>query len=585
MNDYSRNWFNKLFNSRAQKNPENPGKYTSVAGPSIESPHKKGDLIGQKYMVHQIIGKGGFGIVYLVSYQNRGFALKTFQAQYLADQEIRARFHKEASVWIELGSHPNLVTAYLVDEISGMLCIVMEYIVPNEEGLNSLEGYMHRRPPDLAQSLYWALQICSGMEYAFSRGVRAHRDLKPANIMISQDKTARITDFGLAGVLTESPGRQESSQTVLSGQTMRGIGFGTPTYMPPEQFENAAGCDQRSDIYSLGIILYQLASGGRVPFTAPVQNDYWQAMQRLHGSSPVPGLNSPLFPIIQHCLEKSPGKRYQTFGELRKDLEILLQTQTGEKFTAPQAEELKARDWTNKSYSLHKLGRFQEAVDCLDKALELDPRDVAAWTNRGNSLNSLGRYDEAVLSLNQALELDPNDSAAWQNKGMSLSRLGRYAEALDCFDKAIAIDPFHADAWIWMNKANCLNCLGRSQEAIRCCDKALEIDPRDPDIWFNKGFTLKQMSKLEDIIPLPGVVSHSLNSKRDYEDGISCFDQALALDPRYANAWYQKALLHHAFGFFHEEADAFRHFLKLTPPQNREQIEYARKRLSESGDL
>ena len=87
------------------------------------------------------------------------------------------------------------------------LYIAMEYIAPNEEGLNSLEGYLQRRPPDLAQSLRWAIQVCHGMEYAYSKGVRAHRDLKPANIMISQDMTAKITDFGLAGEISESPAK------------------------------------------------------------------------------------------------------------------------------------------------------------------------------------------------------------------------------------------------------------------------------------------------------------------------------------------------------------------------------------------
>src|SRR5450830_1782847 len=96
--------------------------------------YKKGDFIGQEYEVYGILGKGGCGVVYLVYSHELGevYALKTFQDEFLADQEVRERFRREASVWVELGRHPYLVHAYFVDEISGRLYIGMEYIAPNE---------------------------------------------------------------------------------------------------------------------------------------------------------------------------------------------------------------------------------------------------------------------------------------------------------------------------------------------------------------------------------------------------------------------------------------------------------------------
>src|SRR5450830_549502 len=260
------------------------------------APYKKGDFIGQKYEVYRILDKGGCGVVYLVYSHELGevYALKTFLDKYLANQEIRKRFHKEASVWVELGRHPYLVHAYFVDEISGRFYISMEYITPNRDQLNSLDGYLQRQPPDLVQTLRWAIQICHGMEYAYSKGVRAHRDLKPANIMIAQDKTAKITDFGLAGVITGFMAMRASGlgSTGLFGRTMLGTGFGTPAYMPPEQFDNAAGCDERSDIYSFGIVLYQMTAGGRLPFPVSIGMD-WQTMRRLQLEAPVPRLDSP----------------------------------------------------------------------------------------------------------------------------------------------------------------------------------------------------------------------------------------------------------------------------------------------------
>jgi serine/threonine protein kinase len=182
--------------------------------------YKKGDVIGQKYEVYDVLGKGGFGIVYLVYSQQTGlvYALKTFQDKFLSDALRRERFRKEASVWVDLERHPYLVKAHWVDEVAGRLFIAMEHIAPGEDGLNTLEGYLQHRPPDLAQSLRWAIQFCYGMEYAYSRGIRCHRDIKPSNIMVSQDKTVKITDFGLAGVLVPAQAMSGIRSSVQQGR-------------------------------------------------------------------------------------------------------------------------------------------------------------------------------------------------------------------------------------------------------------------------------------------------------------------------------------------------------------------------------
>ena len=238
----------------------------------------------------------------------------------------------------------------------------MEHIAPNDEGLNTLEEYLKRRPPDLAQSLRWAIQFCHGMEHAYSKGIKAHRDIKPANIMIGQDKAVKISDFGLAGFIGTSKAFSNikiNPQRNISGdeyQTMEGSTFGTPPYMPPEQFENAAGCDERSDIYSFGVVLYQMASGGKLPFLpdmsessgANVFNDWYM----LHCKASIPRLKSPLNPIIQKCLEKESKKRYQSFKELRAYIEVMLKQLTGEIVKPPQMEELAAWELFNKGISL-----------------------------------------------------------------------------------------------------------------------------------------------------------------------------------------------------------------------------------------
>jgi len=555
--------------------------------------YKKGDFIGQKYQVYGVLGKGGFGIVYLVySHETKSvYALKTFRDEYLEDEQTRKRFRKEAQVWVDLERHPYLVRASFVDEISGRLYIGMEYIAPDEHGLNSLAGYLRRRPPDLVQSLRWAIQFCYGMEYAYSKGIRSHRDIKPDNIMVSQGETVKITDFGLAGVIGPSgtiSGVRLNVHGVkvgLSCQTMEGTGFGTPTYMPPEQFTNAAGCDQRSDIYAFGVVLYQMASGGKLPFLAPLPKDdseteakrFWKDMYRLHSTASVPRLDSPLSQIIQHCLEKEPARRFQSFRELRDNLEPLLKHQVGEVIRPPDLKAFEAWEWGNKGVSFDRLGRYEDAIRCYDKVLELEPRDAKAWNNKGSSLASLGRYDEAIRCCDKALELEPRLAQAWSNKGLSLANLNCYDEAIRCCDKALELDPRYAAAWT--NKGGSLAKLGRYAEATRCFDKALEINPQFAMAWSNKGNSLASLGRYDEAIRCYdkalelnprdvaawGNKGDSLDSLGRYEEAICCYDKVLKLDPRDAKAWYNKGISFASLGRYDEAIRCYDKALELNP--------------------
>ena len=528
--EYCGNCGKKLDKAPPEENLQKPplsAPETQVhSRPELLTPYKKGSFIGQRYEVQRELGHGGFGIVYLVYTQEtkRVYALKTFRDEYLKDTETRNMFRREASIWIELERHPYIVQAYFVDEVAGRLYIAMEYVAPNEMGLNSLEGYLQRQPPDLSQSLRWAIQFCYGMEYAYSKGIHCHRDIKPANIMISKDKTVKITDFGIAGVL---------------GSTMEGKGIGTPTHMPPEQFINAAACDKRSDIYAFGIVLHQMATGGRLPFLASSPLE----MLRLHSQEPVPRLNSPLSSIIQRCLEKRPERRYQTFEELRAALEQLLKGQTGETVKIPTPVDFEGWEWSNKGLSLNNLGRFNEAIKCFDTALEINPRDTVAWNDKGTSFYSLGRFNEAIKCYDRALEINPKLVEPWTNKGISLHSLGRFNEAINCYDKALEIDPQSPIAW--NNKGIGFNSLGRFDEAIKCFDKALEIDPQLPGAWSNKGTSF-----------------HSLGH---FNEAINCYDKALEIDPQLADAWSSKGFGFNSLGRFDEAMKCCDKALEINP--------------------
>jgi len=174
--------------------------------------------------------------------------------------------------------------------------------------------------------------------------------------------------------------------------------------------------------------------------------------------------------------------------------------------------------WHNKGVDLAKLGKYEEAIACYDKALEIDPKDESAWYNKGVDLAKLGKYEEAIACYDKALEINPKKESAWCNKGWTLGELGKYEEAIACYDKALEIDPKKESAWY--NKGIDLGELGKYEEAIVCYDKALEINPKKESAWYNKGIDLGELGK--------------------YEEAIACYDKALEINPKKESAWYAK---------------------------------------------
>jgi tetratricopeptide (TPR) repeat protein len=529
-------------------------------------PYKKGDFIGQDYEVSDVLGIGGFGIVYLVYSHGMKevFAMKTFRDEFFEDPLAKKRFKKEAEIWINLDRHPYIARAHFINEISSRLFIVMEYIAPDELGLNTLQDYLDQKPPNFAQSLHWSIQFCYGMEYAYAKGIKAHRDIKPSNILISRDETVKIADFGLAGVIGSSrlvSGIKldiQQNKVGFSLQTIDGNGFGTPTHMPPEQFINAAGCDERSDIYSFGIVLYQMATGGKLPFLAQFPKDnseeesirFWQDMYTLHRKTPVPRIDSRLFPIIFRCLEKDPSYRYFTFKELRKDLEKLLKQQTGEVIKMPEQKELEAWELSNKGASLTVLKRYDEALICLDHALSINPQnaliqDAHIWYNKGTIYYELGNIDEALSCYDEALRINPHDISILLNLGSALHRLNRFKEAIGCYDRALKINPNYALAWA--NKGQSFERLGLNNEAIQSYDNALKINPRDARILANKGSNLV-------ILKL-------------FDEAITCSKEAIKINPNEAYAWLNKGLSEEKLGKRKDAIISFKNFLQLAPKE------------------
>lgn len=284
-----------------------------------------GDKI-KHYEIISPIGKGGMGEVYLAqdSILDRRVAIKFLPESMQKDSGARIRLLREAKAAASL-DHPFICKIYETGEIDGKAYIVMEYI----EGKDLREKFDEGLLP-LRDALQMTLEIAEALEKAHENGI-IHRDLKPANIMHTAQGHVKVMDFGLAKQIL--PGGDEESITktlTQAPETERGAIVGTLAYMSPEQARGEK-IDARSDIFSLGIILYEMASG-KHPFSKPSAIETLSSI--LRDSTPAlsikPKMVNPLLtPILRRALAKETGNRYQSIKELIVDIQKLQQNIVG----------------------------------------------------------------------------------------------------------------------------------------------------------------------------------------------------------------------------------------------------------------
>ena len=276
----------------------------------------EGTTIGP-YEVVGLIGQGGMGEVYQArdTTLDRDVALKVLPEAFTSDPDRLARFEREAKVLASL-NHPNIGSIYGLEEAEGVKALVLELV----EG-PTLADRISQGPIPLDEALPIATQIANALEAAHEQGV-IHRDLKPANIKVRDDGTVKVLDFGLAKALDPTPEGDLSQSSTLTAMTSQaGVIMGTVAYMSPEQAYGVA-LDPRSDLFSLGVVLYQLATG-TVPFTGKTSAALVDHM--LHRAPTPPGQLNATVPaelerIITKALEKDCRLRYQTASDLRNYL-------------------------------------------------------------------------------------------------------------------------------------------------------------------------------------------------------------------------------------------------------------------------
>jgi len=278
-----------------------------------------------RYRILAELGRGAMGVVYQAvdPLLNRTVAIKTIilMDDPGARAEYEARFFQEAKAAGGL-NHPNLITIHDVGREGDIAYMAMELL----EGTELRELMIRGRLP-LPFGLEVVAQVADGLAYAHGRGV-VHRDIKPGNIMIMRDRRAKIMDFGIARVRASDI------------KTQTGAILGSPKYMSPEQVASQPA-DYRSDIFSLGVVLHEVAAGGP-PFSAATVT---QLMQQIATAVPrPPSATNPEVPamldlIVAKALEKQPGARYQSAAELARDLRVCLADLARRKGARPAADE------------------------------------------------------------------------------------------------------------------------------------------------------------------------------------------------------------------------------------------------------
>jgi len=435
-------------------------------------------LVGQpakigKYDVLRLIGRGGMGVVYeaLDPKLERHVAIKMILG---ATPGLLARFDREARSTASL-QHPNIVTIYEFGDQDGSPYLVMEYL----SGMSLESALSSGQSLSLATKLSICIDVCNGLGYAHDRGI-IHRDIKPANVMLLEDGTVKIVDFGIARM-----GETGISRTEI---------IGSLHYMSPEQFQNQP-LDRRTDIFSTGVVLYQLLTGG-LPFQAT--GGEAAVMYRIMHEDPAPlssyGKDYPpqLDEIIRKVLAKNRDLRYASARELSFDLQAV-------------AEEEKHREvvqWMTRAEVAVQRTEWTKAEEYLRQVLKVDHHHIPAHQLLGQVQARIRQQRNAE----QLRELRTQADQAFVNR--------RYDEALRIVDQAIAIDATNQDLLglrqsineaksrvarfeLALRRAEDAQRAGDLEEAKLAIREALEIDPSETAAKALQVVILKQAEEQE----------------------------------------------------------------------------------------
>jgi serine/threonine protein kinase len=543
-------------------------------------------MIGQiisHYKILEKLGEGGMGVVYKAEdlKLERIVALKFLKTEALGNAKGKWRFVREAQAAAAL-DHPNICTVHEIDEAEGRTFIVMAYV----EGQN-LQKKIESGPLQPDEALDIAIQAAEGLQAAHEKGI-THRDIKPANIMMTTKGQVKLMDFGLAKL---------AGWTVL---TKEGIIMGTAAYMSPEQVRGEE-LDHRSDIYSMGVVLYQLLTG-----ELPFEEAYHLAvMYAIANEAPKPPreLNPAIPPqleaVILKAMEKESAKRYQTAAEMEDDLLELQETlgskNAGKKHSRRQGKKdqvtiiekifpsrtktaLKyaialfiitigvaiwffksensrtddyeksrrefARARVNAAMLYLKENQLGLAIKELESAVKSDPSYSLAWSSLAAANIRAQELDLAIYQSKKAIELDRKNSDAYYNLAYALEEKGELDAALESYTEAVKIDSTFTPAYSALG--NLYIKLNKAQEAIQILNLAIRIAPESEHIYLIYKNLGKACFALEQ-----------------YDKAIEFLEHSLQRQPKVSETIYFLAKAYEAAGMKPESIEQWKHYVEI----------------------
>jgi serine/threonine protein kinase len=410
-----------------------------------------GQTFGENYIIEKHLGRGAFADVYLARHQHS----QEMYAVKILSQEIRD--HKlwlsltlrEAELWIFLGNLPGIVRASSIRQIDGRICIFIDYL----QGGSLAERLYKGGKRELKFIVRTAMDVAAGLSTAWRRVGLVHGDLHPGNVLFAESEySARVTDFALSAAAGFS-----SPEVAVSRKFVR-----NPLYLSPEQLTGARALDTRSDIYSFGIMLYELCFGLHPAIVAlgagatPAMIREWHVREKMVIAK-ANDLPSALAMVTERCLKREPSERFQDFEEIWDTLKEISDrhgcTSISKKYEDPirrtaedlleQLTPILTNDLQQRYESLIALGAKERAVELLKKTIEHVPNEYAYWWNLGQDLAGLGRYDEAIHAFRSVLDLKPHSLGAQirigfcrQQQQMQRAALREYSVALEEFENS-----------------------------------------------------------------------------------------------------------------------------------------------------
>lgn len=497
-----------------------PNPRASLANRLHGGKEKKELSFGEGYEVIDLIGEGGMASVYKVKSKADGthFAIKMLKPELAKEPGAVLRFKQEVKAASKL-THANLVATYELGETTeGNPFFVMDYVDGNN--LSSLLVQEGRLQPSRALEIF--ISLCEAIAHAHSKGV-VHRDIKPSNVLVTTEGFVKVVDFGIAKVLiTATTGNTASL-------TQTGEVFGSPLYMSPEQCMGETS-DERSDIYSLGCVMYELLSGNP-PFQGanPIKiifghlNEKPARLARTTGGDNEKQVTA-LEAIVMCCLEKRAADRYQTVEQLLDDLSNVKE---GRPPNIARYSPKKRRDVIKKiaifigvigmaaggyfaSTSLVSPEKEAAKPPATRESSAAEKKMIASFTNeinahpdedywyimRGTTYREAGQLNDALMDFTMAVNKNPKNAKAYRERGWTHALMGKWKEAAEDNSIAIELNPKYADAYIGRSRDYAE--LGEFDKAVEDATRAIELNPKNHMAFLNRAGALYALKRLKE---------------------------------------------------------------------------------------